>query len=133
MGEKYIHEFLNAPTYFFGFFLLSVVCILILVIADLISNKIEVSDNTAVSIVSLVIVLMFASLFWPLPYFIIWAGAKLFGWWFVSVVICCFISIIGIFSVIFGFEKMGDRLRYTIISVLLVFCITLTFLVLRWN
>lgn len=133
MGEKYVHEFLNAPIYFFGFFLLSVVWFAVLAIAEIVSTKVGISDNAATSIISLVIVLMFASLFWPLPYFLIWAGAELYGWGFVSVVICGFICIIGEFSVIFGLEKMGDRLRYTLVSVLLVCVIAFTFLVLRWN
>lgn len=132
MEERYIHEFLSAPTYFFGFFLLSVIWFAVLVIAEIVSAKVGISDNAAVSIISLIIVLVFASLFWPLPYFLIWAGAQLFGWGFVSVVICGFICIIGIFSVVFGLEKMGDRLRYTSFSVLFVCNIVFTFLVFKW-
>lgn len=120
MGEKYIHEFLNVPTYFFGFFLLSVVWFVVLAIAEIVSAKVGISDNAAVSIISLVIVLMFASLFWPFPYFLIWAGAQLFGWGFVSVVIFGFVCIIGAFIIAFGCEKMGDRIRYSIFSVLLL-------------
>lgn len=120
MGEKYIHEFLNAPTYFFGFFLLSVIWFAVLAIAEIGSTKVKISDSAVTTIWALIATLMFASLFWPFPYFLIWVGAKLFGWGFVSIVIFGFVCIIGAFIIAFGCEKMGDRIRYIIFSVLLL-------------